>query len=86
MQTHPDLQITELQIERSLPQLVLPNKQRNQERNGFLSDILSINYFVFSQASNLSYAEQAKNTIEVNFFGIVNVSHSLFPLLNPHSR
>ncbi|XP_021941630.1 carbonyl reductase [NADPH] 1-like [Zootermopsis nevadensis] len=32
------------------------------------------------------FGEQAKNTLHVNYFSLLNACHTLFPLLNPHAR
>ncbi|XP_062510914.1 carbonyl reductase [NADPH] 1-like [Corticium candelabrum] len=41
---------------------------------------------MFGQSSNASFAEQARETVKVNFTGTLNVSQSLLPLLRPHAR
>ena len=40
----------------------------------------------YKMKSPVPFAEQAENTMNVNFFGTLNVCKYLFPLLKPHAR
>ncbi|XP_028399747.1 carbonyl reductase [NADPH] 1-like [Dendronephthya gigantea] len=40
----------------------------------------------YKKKSTAPFAEQAENTIKVNFLGTLNLCKSLFPLLKPHAR
>ncbi|GFT76009.1 carbonyl reductase 1 [Nephila pilipes] len=40
----------------------------------------------YKMADTAPFAEQAENTIRVNFFDTLNVCHHLLPLLKPHAR
>ena len=37
-------------------------------------------------AATEPFSEQAATTCRINYFGTLNVCHSLFPLLRPHAR
>ncbi|XP_042211453.1 carbonyl reductase [NADPH] 1-like, partial [Homarus americanus] len=48
--------------------------------------INSVFFIYFKNAATERFAEQAENTIRVNYFGTLAVCHALFPLLRPHAR
>ncbi|XP_055948957.1 carbonyl reductase [NADPH] 1-like isoform X2 [Argiope bruennichi] len=40
----------------------------------------------YKMADTAPFAEQAENTVRINFFATLSVCHHLFPLLRPHAR
>ena len=46
----------------------------------------SLTLAIFLQSKDIPYAEQVEKTLETNFFGLLNVFDSMFPLLRPHAR
>lgn len=45
-----------------------------------------VNIYFPQQSATEPFAEQAENTIRVNFFGTLALCDALFPLLRPHAR
>jgi len=56
------------------------------EKYGGLDLLINNAAIAFKLDSKLSFGEQAKETIRVNYFGVRKVSDILFPILRPHAR
>ncbi|KAL9966024.1 hypothetical protein ACROYT_G024032 [Oculina patagonica] len=56
-----------------------------QEKFGGL-DVLINNSGVMLKKTESDYAKRAETTVNINFFGTLNMCKSFFPLLRPHAR
>ncbi|XP_077978878.1 carbonyl reductase [NADPH] 3-like [Glandiceps talaboti] len=57
-----------------------------EEKYGGLDTLVNNAAIAYKIDSQTPFPEQAKTTIECNFFGLLNTCKTLIPLLRPHSR
>lgn len=57
-----------------------------KQEHGGLDVLVNNAGIAYKVASTAPFAEQAENTVAVNFFDTLNVCKELFPLLRPHAR
>jgi len=56
------------------------------EQHGGLDILVNNAAIAYKQSSTAPFAEQAEETMKINFFGTKNICDILFPILKPHSR
>lgn len=57
-----------------------------QETHGGLDVLVNNAAIAFKNDSTVPFAEQAAETIRVNYFSLVRICHAMFPILRPHAR
>uniref|UniRef100_A0A1B6C7K7 carbonyl reductase (NADPH) n=1 Tax=Clastoptera arizonana TaxID=38151 RepID=A0A1B6C7K7_9HEMI len=57
-----------------------------KNKHGGLDVLVNNAGIAFSRNSSVPFDRQAEESIAVNYFGLLNVCHALFPLLRPHAR
>nr|CAD7459602.1 unnamed protein product [Timema tahoe] len=57
-----------------------------QNKYGGLDVLINNAAIAYKNSATEPFGEQAENTMRVNYFNLLDVCHSLFPLLRPHAR
>jgi carbonyl reductase 1 len=78
---NPELLVLDVSSEQS----VAAAKQTLQETHNRL-DVLINNAAIFLSSSDVSFPEAVRQTIAVNYYGLLRVTNTFLPLLQPHGR
>lgn len=65
---------------------ILGLKKTIHDKYGGIDVLVNNAAIAYNMDSKVPFVEQAINTIQVNFFALVDVCKELFPLLRPHAR